>query len=73
MKRWLLFLLMQGMALAAVAQDWPAKAIRIIVPFAPGGAGGIIGMQAGPQAQADGYTLLMATNAEIVMQLEDGK
>jgi tripartite-type tricarboxylate transporter receptor subunit TctC len=95
MKRWLVFLLLHCIAAAASAQDWPAKAIRIIVPFAPGGAtdiparllapklqdalgqpivienrtgaGGIIGMQAGAQAQPDGYTLLMATNAEIVM------
>ncbi|HUQ74070.1 MAG TPA: tripartite tricarboxylate transporter substrate binding protein [Burkholderiales bacterium] len=95
MKRWLFFVLLQCVAAAASAQDWPSRAIRIIVPFAPGGAtdiparllapklqealgqpvvienrtgaGGIIGMQAGAQAQPDGYTLLMATNAEIVM------
>lgn len=31
------------------------------------GAGGIIGIQAAAQSQPDGYTLLMATNAEVVM------
>src|SRR5690348_13760836 len=95
MKRWLLFLVLQCVACAAMAQDWPSRRLTIIVPFAPGGAtdiparliapklqeslgqpvvienrtgaGGIIGMQAGAQAQPDGYTLLMATNAEIVM------
>ena len=82
-------------ALGAAAQDWPNRAIRIIVPFAPGGAtdiparlvspklseslgqpvvvenrtgaGGIVGIQAATQSQPDGYTLLMATNAELVM------
>jgi tripartite-type tricarboxylate transporter receptor subunit TctC len=95
MKRWLLVLVLQCIACAATAQEWPSRALRVIVPFAPGGAtdiparllapklqealgqpvvienrtgaGGIIGMQAGAQAAPDGYTLLMATNAEIVM------
>jgi tripartite-type tricarboxylate transporter receptor subunit TctC len=95
MKRWLLFVLLQCVVAAAPAQDWPAKAIRIIVPFAPGGAtdiparllapklqdalgqpvvienragaGGIVGIQAAAQSPADGYTMLMATNGELVM------
>ena len=84
-----------GAALAASAQDWPNRSIRIIVPFAPGGAtdiparlvapklteslgqpvvienrtgaGGIIGIQAAAKSDPDGYTMLMATNAEVVM------
>jgi tripartite-type tricarboxylate transporter receptor subunit TctC len=95
MKRWAVLVLLQCIAFAAAAQDWPNRPMRLIVPFAPGGAtdiparliapklqdalgqpvvienrtgaGGIIGMQAGAQAQPDGYTLLMATNAEVVM------
>jgi tripartite-type tricarboxylate transporter receptor subunit TctC len=82
-------------ALGSAAQDWPNRAIRIIVPFAPGGAtdiparlvapklsealgqpvvvenrtgaGGIVGIQAAAQSQPDGYTMVIATNGEFVM------
>ncbi len=82
-------------ATAAFAQSYPARAIRIIVPFSAGGgtdivaravgqklsdswgqpvivdnragAGGMIGADAVAKSPADGYTLLMASPAEIAV------
>jgi tripartite-type tricarboxylate transporter receptor subunit TctC len=76
-------------------QAWPAKPVRLIVPFAPGGgvditartvapvlssrlgqqiivdnrggAGGNIGAEAAARATPDGYTLLMASSAQMAI------
>ena len=97
MKRCALALTALGLitATAALAQSWPAKTVRIIVPFPPGGgldffarvmapklqenlgqqivvenrsgAGGMVGADAAAKAAPDGYTLLMASSAELTI------
>ena len=82
-------------ATAALAQAWPARPIRVIVPFPPGGgldffarvlaprlqdnlgqqivvenrsgAGGMVGADAVAKAAPDGYTLLLASSAELTI------
>jgi tripartite-type tricarboxylate transporter receptor subunit TctC len=95
MKRLAMLALLQCVALTALAQEWPTRPVRLIVPFAPGGAtdiparliapklqeslgqpivvenrtgaSGIVGIQAAAQSQPDGYTMVIATNGELVM------
>lgn len=83
--------LVLGTSLAATAQTWPARPLKLIVPYAVGqgtdiagryladelgkelkqpvvvdnrpGAGGNIGSALAARAPADGYTLLIGTNA----------
>ncbi|MEO8203804.1 MAG: tripartite tricarboxylate transporter substrate binding protein [Betaproteobacteria bacterium] len=88
-------LLLAAVAGAAVAQTWPARPVRILVPFPPGGgldyfarnlapklqeslgqqivvenrsgAGGIAAADAAAKAAPDGYTLLLASSAELTI------
>ncbi|MBI2319837.1 MAG: tripartite tricarboxylate transporter substrate binding protein [Betaproteobacteria bacterium] len=94
-RRFLIALLLVAASHGALAQEYPARPVRIIVPFAPGGAtdvptrliapklteslgqpfvienrtgaGGIIGIDAVAKSAPDGYTVLMASNAEYAM------
>ena len=82
-------------ATGALAQAWPARPVRVIVPFPPGGgldffarvmaprlqenlgqqivvenrsgAGGMVGADAVAKAAPDGYTLLVASSAELTI------
>jgi hypothetical protein len=69
---------------AAVAQDYPARPVRLVVPFPPGGsndvvgqvvvdncggAGGVIGTEVVAKSPADGYTLLVIPMAHAVQSV----
>ncbi|MSQ54152.1 MAG: tripartite tricarboxylate transporter substrate binding protein [Betaproteobacteria bacterium] len=95
LKRCALFATALLMVGSALAQPWPNRVVRIVVPFPPGGgldffartiaprlqenlgqqvvvenrsgAGGMIGADAVAKAPPDGYTLLLASSAEITI------
>src|SRR5450631_2658131 len=92
--QWLVFAFAVMAGLPALAQEYPARPVKIIVPFAAGGpadvyarflgqrlgealgqafviddrpgAGSVIGTDAVAKSPADGYTLLLMSNAQTV-------
>jgi tripartite-type tricarboxylate transporter receptor subunit TctC len=94
-------LALSALATVAQAQQYPDKAIRMIVPFPPGGgtdvvsrivaaklgeltgwtvvadnkpgSGGSVGLGLASKAKADGYTIVMAQNANLVINPILGK
>jgi len=95
LKRSILLAGLLAFAGAAMAQAWPNRPVRIVVPFPPGGgldyfarnlapplqdalgqqvvvenrsgAGGMIGADSVAKSAPDGYTLLLASSAEITI------
>ncbi|MFY9314810.1 MAG: tripartite tricarboxylate transporter substrate binding protein [Burkholderiales bacterium] len=60
MNRVLLGILAAAFSLAAPAQDWPAKPVRFIVPYPPGGGTDVIARIVQPQlAEALGQTIVI--------------
>jgi tripartite-type tricarboxylate transporter receptor subunit TctC len=59
-RRTLLGLLAAGPALPALAQDWPSRPIRMVVPYPPGGASDVIArLLAQPMTETLGQTVIV--------------
>jgi tripartite-type tricarboxylate transporter receptor subunit TctC len=64
--RWFATWLFAGASLfvlPAVAQTYPSKPVRVIVPFAPGGGSDITGMEITAKSVPDGYTIMIMSGS----------
>src|SRR3972149_2899260 len=60
------FALLLALPAPASAQTYPARPIRLIVPYPPGGAGGVIGAGLAAKAPPDGYTICVCSSSTMV-------
>src|SRR5581483_6361323 len=66
MKKLLYAIVLASFTAGASAQGYPSKPLRLIIPYAPGGVGGFIGVEATAKSAPDGYTPVIMDPAIVI-------